>query len=1087
MSGTFPKAKPDWSNIDVIHRNILPPRSYFFLYDNEEAALAADLGKSCSVNLSGTWKFSHSNSPFEVPEDFAAPSYDTSAWSNIQVPGIWQLQGWGHPHYTNVAYPIFVDPPNVPYNDNKTGCYVRKFTVPNEFSGQQLRLRFEGVDSSFHVYVNGKEVGYSQGARNPSEFDITSFVTSGENTLAVEVYQYSDGSYLEDQDQWRFSGIFRDVFLLAFPKAQIKDFHVQTQLDDQYKDAELKVKIDVEGDGRVDLKLLDRDGQVIVNGSQQVTSSSVEFSPKISNPKKWSAETPYLYRLVLSYGQRYIVQNVGFRKIEIKDGIYLVNGKRIVFRGANRHEHHPIHGRAVPYDFMKQDLLLMKRHYMNAIRTCHQPSDPRLYALADELGLWVMDEADVECHGFTTIDEAALPVADRTKSFEEKKAMVYSHSSRFTSDNPAWEDQYVDRAVQLCMRDKNHPSVVMWSLGNEACYGCNFQSMYDAIKAIDQTRPIHYEGDFEAETVDLYSQMYPKVDSIIEFGKQPNFTKPLVLCEFIHAMGNGPGNIKEYIDAFYEYPRLQGGWVWEWANHGLRKKDPKTGEEFYAYGGDYGDEPNDYNFVMDGVLFSDHSPTPGLIEYTKAIEPVQVQGFGSGGKVSIVNRYDIDTLDHVSCEAGLIADGYRRFLGHISIPSGVEPHTSVDLRVPSYDLSDFSGEVYLQLEFRLKESTNWAETGHLVGSSQLQLCGPERMTDPSISTAPSLSATATTLTLAARSSTFKLALASGTLVSWRKESTEMIHDAIGPQLTFYRALTDNDRPQDGRDWAHALVKHTKQHVRNVTWSTIESAVVVTIESKYAPPNLSWSVNTKTRFIFYGDGTWRLQCKGDPQGLNLPPTLPRIGFELSIPASFDNVSWFGRGPGESYKDKKLSQHFGNWSATIDELFVDYEFPQETSNRTDVRWVKFTSSPSSALSTAKRRLGDLASKFGDLLTTAADSVPNTVMSTGTTAAVPESERPANSSEESAEAKDAPSFKASFGAQDGFSFMASHYSWKELDEAKHPFELRNMRKLREDRVFVRLDADHHGLGTGSCGPKTLEKYALKTKSFEFEIDFE
>ena len=444
--------------------------------------------------------------------------------------------------------------------------------------------------------MNGQEAGYSQGARNPSEFDITGYVNDGENVLAVRVYQYCDGSYLEDQDQWRFSGIFRDVYLHAFPRAHIKDFHVQTILDDKYEDADLKVKVDVEGEDELTLKLLDRAGQTMAHETTHSSGSTANFQVKVSSPKKWSAETPYLYKLVLSFGGRFIVQQVGFRRIEIKEGIYLVNGKRIVFRGANRHEHHPEHGRAVPYDFMKQDLLLMKRHNINAIRTCHQPSDPRLYALADELGFWVMDEADVECHGFATIDEAALSRGDKAKSFEEKKALVYGHSARFTSDNPEWRAQYVDRAVQVCMRDKNHACVVMWSLGNEAFYGCNFQSMYDEIKAIDQTRPIHYEGDFEAQTVDLFSQMYPQLGNIIDFAKEPNYTKPLVLCEYIHAMGNGPGNIKEYVDAFYEYPRLQGGWVWEWANHGLKKKDAKTGEELHAYGGDFGDEPNDYNF-----------------------------------------------------------------------------------------------------------------------------------------------------------------------------------------------------------------------------------------------------------------------------------------------------------------------------------------------------------------------------------------------------------------------------------------------------------------------------------------------------------
>jgi beta-galactosidase len=1086
MSGQFPESKPDWSNVEVFRRNTLPPRSYFFSYENEADALAADSARSCSVLLSGTWKFHHANSPFEAPEGFALPEYDSSKWSDIQVPGHWQLQGWEHPIYTNVPYPFFVDPPNVPYNDNQTGSYVRKFTIPTEFADQQVRIRFEGVDSAFHVYINGTEVGYSQGSRNPSEFDISSLLGEGENTLAVRVYQYSDGSYLEDQDQWRFSGIFRDVFLLAFPKVRIRDFHVQTALDDEYEDAELKVRVDIEGREELHLKLLDQEGQVIASESRQATEPVVDFSIKLSNPRKWSAEEPYLYKLVLSYGNRLIAQNVGFRRIEIKNGIYLVNGRRIVFRGANRHEHHPQCGRAVPYEFMKNDLLLMKRHNINAIRTCHQPSDPRLYALADELGFWVMDEADVECHGFSTICETALAPADRSKSFEEKKVMVQGEAAQFTSDNPVWEKQYVDRALQLCARDKNHPCVIMWSLGNEAFYGRNFQSMYNAIKDIDQTRPIHYEGDFEAETVDLFSRMYPNISDIVEFAKEHNFKKPLVLCEYVHAMGNGPGNIKEYIDAFYEHPRLQGGWVWEWANHGLKKKDGKTGHEYYAYGGDFGDEPNDVNFIMDGVLFSDHTPTPGLTEYKKAIEPVQVKEY-TDGKVKIVNRYDLKTLDHLTCQGSLIGDGFQKTFEHIAIPAGMEPHTTGNLDLSSLALSDIKDEAFVQLDFRLKEATLWAAQGHLIASSQVQVRAPEKATRTSTSTtALTLTATRTTLSVTAEASTFSISLASGVLTSWRKHSSELIHQHEGPQLTFYRALTDNDRPQDGQDWVRARVNHTKQHVRNVTWSTSDSEVTVSIESKYGPSVLSWYIHTTTVYTFRGDGTWHVQYKGSPQGLNLPPTLPRVGIEFVVPASFENVSWFGRGPGESYKDKKLSQNVGNWSASVDELFTNYEFPQETSNRTDVRWVKFGSTPS-AMNSVTRKVSALASRFGGVVSTGTANIPNPVMSTGTTTSITQSGTKAASSTDDAKDTASPSFTAKFGTQEGFSFMASHYSCTELDEARHPFELREMRKLRKDCVFVRLDADHHGLGTGSCGPKTLENYALKTQPFEFEIDFE
>ncbi|KAK5077449.1 hypothetical protein LTR70_009715 [Exophiala xenobiotica] len=1058
MSGKFPPSKPDWSNIDVIHRGTLPPRSYFFLYESEADALAGDTEKSRSIKLSGTWKFAHANSPFEAPSGFEATDYDVSKWANIQVPGIWQLQGWGHPHYTNVNYPTFVDPPNVPFNYNQTGCYVRAFTIPKHLVDSQYRLRFEGVDSGFHVWINGKQVGYSQGSRNASEFDVTSLINAeAENTIALQVYQYCDGSYIEDQDQWRFSGIFRDVYLHAFPKSHIKDFHVQTLVDDDYRDADLKVDVVVCGGCQVEIKLLDAEGKEVFKLLQSANDDRITFMHNIQNPLKWTAETPNLYELILTFNSKVIIQHVGFRRIEIKSGVYVVNGKRIVFRGANRHEHHPLHGRAVPYEFMRQDLLLMKTHNINAIRTCHQPSDPRLYALADKLGLWVMDEADVECHGFASIDEMALPEQHRNKSFEEKKVMVYGGAARFTSDDLKWEEQYVDRARQLVMRDKNHPCVVMWSLGNEAFYGRNFQSMYDAIKSIDQSRPVHYEGDFEARTADLFSQMYPKVEDIIKFAQEPDFEKPLVLCEFVHAMGNGPGAIKEYVDAFYKYPRLQGGWVWEWANHGLKTKT-EAGEEFFAYGGDYGDVPNDYNFIMDGVLFSDHTPTPGLIEYRKAIEPVQVSDL-AGRSFRITNRYDIVTLDHLKCEAALLGDGFKKNLGQVVMPKGLKPHASTEQTLPdSMDLTSIQGEGYLQLDFWLQNATEWAGSGHLISSSQLQIKAPAPLPTLSMSSPPTLKQlTPSTLEIATEGSKYVLSLASGKLTSFIKSGTELIHDSMGPELTLYRALTDNDRPHGGREWQDKLVHLAKTHVYDVSWSTSsDSSIVIEVNAKIAPPVFNWCLNTRITYTF-SDGKVKIHCKGAPEGLNLPSTLPRIGLEFAMPTSFDTVVWFGRGPGESYKDKKFSQNFGNWGSKVDDLWVDYEFPQEGGNRTDVRWVRIGSSGvgKSLLETVREGVEELPIAGNLVAGTEANMQSGTSSSSALT--------------------------ARFGAREGFSFNVSHYTAKDVDESRHPHELH---KKKKDYTIVRLDADHHGLGTGSCGPKTMEKYALKTAPFEFEI---
>ncbi|KAL5331597.1 hypothetical protein ACEPPN_001131 [Leptodophora sp. 'Broadleaf-Isolate-01'] len=1026
VTGAFPPSKPDWSNIEVIHRNVLPPRSTFSLYENYAKALSQDINSSCSLSLSGTWKFHHSNNPFEAPQDFEQPSYDASQWPDIQVPGHWQLQGWAHPHYSNINFLIPVDPPNVPFEGNQTGSYVRKFTVPERFAGQQLRLRFEGVDSAFHLFVNGQEVGYSQGARNPSEFNITAAVApQGENTIAVKVYQYCDGSYLEDQDQWRLSGIFRDVFLLAFPKSHIRDFHVKTLLDAEYQDAELTIAVDVAGDGPVTMTLVDDKGHTVVTESKKaINGTGVDFKTAITRPRKWSAEDPQLYKLILSFGGRFIVQNVGFRKIEITSGIYRVNGKRIVFRGVNRHEHHPVYGRAVPYEFMKNDLLMMKRFNINSIRTSHQPSDPRLYSLADEL-----DEADVECHGFATIDRTALTYEEKNLGFRERIELIYGSSARWTSDNPEWQAQYVDRAVQLCARDKNSPSVVMWSMGNEAFYGCNFQSMYDKLNAMDGTRPVHYEGDRETKSSDIWSQMYLSPTELIAQSKIANHGKSLILCEYAHAMGNGPGNLQEYVEAFYAHPRLQGGHVWEWSNHGLETVDKQTGEKFYAFGGDFGDVPHNSTFCLDGMVASDHTPTPGLIEYKKAIEPVQLNGC-EGQVVTIINRYDIISLDHLRCEAFIIGDGLKMSVGEIAIPAGIAPHTEATLHLPNLDYPIFEGEIFLQLNFRLKTTTQWAECGHLVTSGQLQLSGHSILvTKESESAPPAIVSTPTSLCITSPSSTWKFSLTAGKLTSWKKGDHELIHGALGPELGIYRAMTDNDVKVDGLDWNEKFLPISQPHTRSVTWEVkqLSSSVEVVVQARLAPPVLSWSFATTTTYKFSNSGRVRIHSQGEPEklGLNLPVTIPRLGLTLALPPALETVEWFGRGPGESYKDKKQSQLFGNWSNSVDELFYGYEHPQETSNRTDVRWVRVSS-----------------------------------------------------------ADRAVSLKANFGAQDGFSFMASHYTSKDLDAAQHPFELRQSRK---DYVLLRLDADHHGVGSGACGPKTLEEYSLKPKAFSFEIELE
>ncbi|KAK0885811.1 hypothetical protein LTR87_000515 [Friedmanniomyces endolithicus] len=904
-SGVYPAQKPDWANLSVLHRNTLPPRSSFVLYNTRDDAHSRDPEKAKAQCLSGDrWQFHLANSPFEAPAGFESPTFDSGKWSKIEVPGMWQMQGFGRgPHYTNVQYPFHVDPPHPPYTDNECGSYLTRFLVLDDLQDDQLRLRFEGVDSAFHVWVNGKEVGYSQGSRNPSEFDITEYVTRGEeNVLAVRVYQFCDGSYIEDQDQWWLSGIFRDVFLLGFPKkVHFEDVIIQTLLDEEYRNATLKIRIETSAKATVRLQLLDANGKLLSDAEATVQDGGkleTKFALDVENAILWTAETPYLYKTILSIGDdQFTSHRVGFRQVELKNGLIKVNGNRVVFKGANRHEHHPESGRTVPYEFLKNDLLLMKQHNINALRTCHQPNDPRLYDLADELGLWVMDEADLECHGFEIIEVAALPAEQRKLPFAERQRITRADAAKWLSDNPDWHDAYLDRAKQLVHRDKNHTSVIMWSLGNEAFYGRNHTAMRDWIKSEDPTRLIHYEPDQDAEYMDMYSRMYPDIADIISLAekecKQSN--KPLVLCEYIHAMGTGPGNIKEYIDAFYKYPQLQGGWVWEWSNHGLVTKT-KDGTPFYGYGGDFGDVPNDSNFVMDGVLQSDHTPNSGLIEYKKALEPVQVVST-SAKLVTIINRQDFATLDYLVCIWSVVsAQGPVPDVGgELEIPSGVQPGETAELPLPDVN-EELHGEALMLLSFRLRSNTLWADAGYELAWAQVPLARSTDLAMPATEGNGPVVATlsGSMLEIQGHTCQWSVDIARGALCRWRKNGVEVISQPLVPG--FYRAPTDNDAPDRsfGKDWRDTLLHLAETKTRGVKWRMEDSgSLIVKMEQKFGPPVLSWSIDLASEYTFGTNGSLAIKIKGTPTGLNLPETLPRIGVTLGLPKSYQKVEWFGR--------------------------------------------------------------------------------------------------------------------------------------------------------------------------------------------------
>ncbi|KAK7993030.1 Beta-galactosidase [Apiospora saccharicola] len=1024
-----PDHVPDWSNLQVLHRNTLPPRSHFFTYDTERDALSSDVTRARSFLLSsGTWGFHLTQGPFNGPTDFWDPAFDNSKWDLVQVPGMWQCQGFGKgPQYTNVNYPFPVDPPRVPYDDNECGRYVTKFQVPDRLKegADQWRLRFEGVDSAFTVWLNGTEIGYSQGSRNPSEFDVTQALDldSDENYLAVEVYQRCDGSYIEDQDQWWLSGIFRDVWLHSFPSTRLEDFHIQTLLDDDFQDASLTVDYKLSGatkDTSVSLKLLDADGSVVLEDTQVASEPSPSsFKRGIKNPHKWTAETPYLYTLVLSAKDVHVAHKVGFRRAELIDGVFCVNGNPVKIRGVNRHEHHPVSGRAVPYEFLRRDLHLMKFYNINAVRTSHYPNDPRLYELADELGFWVMDEADLECHGFGEVGD---------------------DPASFTSDNPDWKEAYVDRARQMVMRDRNHACIIMWSLGNEAFYGRNHQAMYDEIKKLDSTRLVHYEQDYDAKTADIYSRMYTSVDDMIKYGEEEGWKKPFAMCEYAHAMGNGPGAIKEYIDAFYKYPRLMGGFVWEWANHGLLTKNAE-GEDYMAYGGDFGDEPNDYNFVMDGLCFANHTATPGLIEYSKAIEPVQVVGH-DGMVVEIINRYDFVSLDHLRCDWEIISDRSQIIGREVYIPKGIKPHTKAKLVIGGFPQTTSASETWLRLQFSRREATKWAYRGQVVAFGEVLLTPPrplallKTLSNKTPGGGPRIQAVDGMIQATlANGTTFGISTETGSLCSLTRAgggdgdsppNTNLITEPM--VLDFYRALTDNDRGGPfGKEWIDRRVHQTKHHFRRITTTEeADGTCKIVVEGRVAPPVLAWGVDTVTTYTITKE--WcsiRIQAS-KPSGPLLPSTFARFGLSFAMRGCASSSGSAGaRGVVQRQEAVAGHEHVGAGDGRpLDRLRV----------------------PAGGRESDGRALGRVPGPVG---------------------------RGRGSGR---------LLRARFGEHDGASFSASHYATKDVDECTHPYKLH--KRKREDTV-VRLDWFHMGLGTGSCGPATLPEYRLGTdRGFDVEV---
>ncbi|KIX05430.1 uncharacterized protein Z518_06302 [Rhinocladiella mackenziei CBS 650.93] len=1073
---------PDWCNQKIFQRDRLRSRSYYI--------------PNTALSLNESWIFNYSPSPQEAPDGRTCSSRSSvgrlgDEWKSITVPHHWQLQGYGRPQYTNIVYPFPVCPPYSP-TENPTGTYCRDFDVPPHWDKWcQIRLRFDGVDSAFYVWLNGTQVGYSQGSRNPAEFDITGCALRDRpNYLTVQVLQWCSGSYIEDQDQWWLSGIFRDVHLLAFPgRSRIDDFFIKTELDNEYKDAELILELDLklDDDCLISVGLKD-DMNITVCADELIAVSpptrTFSHSIHVPNPRKWTAETPYLYNLEISLfstqptttplAQR-IHQRVGFRCVELKQGNICVNGKAIFLQGANRHDHHPHWGRAVPVEFIRNDLLLMKSHNVNAIRCSHYPSHPALTGLCDELGFWVIDEADLECHGFAA-------------AFEEKVRKTSKDAADFTSDNEAWEAAYVDRMQQLVERDKNHPSVIIWSLGNEAFYGRNHIAMSKWAKKRDPGRLVHYEPDWQAHSTDMISHMYTSPDDLIKEAESggDDFTKPIILCEYAHAMGNGPGLLETYRVAFRSHRRLQGGFIWEWANHGIWKEDG-NGKSYYAYGGDFGDVPNDGTFVMDGLCFSDHTPTPGLVELKKAFEPIKAWVDESGSKLVVFNGYDFVDLKHVVAEyrVEIFRNETQRIASGVLPLPPIEAGTEDKIHLPKDVLDIYSShECWLTVTFRQKEDKPWAKAGHVMAWSQDQLNMPPSKSLTSILHEPSL----TTLTisapqqvnLSATALVYKIVSSTGSITfdrvrgqisSWKYKDTDLLtaeDDSPLLALNFWRAPTDNDAAWQTGEWKryglHMMTSRLRSFVVEEGGASEISgprtpsgngSVKLKAHHALAPPSLAWSLDVETTYTVStatsSSSHLRLQIHIHllPHGDAHPLTLPRVGHHVQLSPFYDHVAWFGRGPGESYSDKCASQAAGIWDMSIADMMTNYEVPQENGNRCDVRWCRVSSSGGKGDGTNKGGKLRADERRGQIPSLCATYMPGP------------------------EETDKPHFQ----------FATQFYDASMLENAKHPCDLVSPRA----GALWRIDGDVAGVGTGACGPRTEKEHEVECREREWTVVLE
>lgn len=997
-----------WENHQIDGINRMPARAHFLTFQSKEKALLNNNRYTHAFkNLNGVWKFMFLDAPEYSPEGFFNSDFDVTKMDDITVPGNWQLQGYGKMHYSDLWYNFPINPPYVP-TENPTGIYKRTFFVEESYRDKKIIIRFCGVDSAYHLWINGKEVGYSKVARNESEFDITDIIRVGEeNDVTVRVYQWSDGTYLEDQDMWWESGIFRDVELIGVPKDGINDYKVIADLDDEYKNGIFKVEafLRTTKEVNVTFELVDAGENTVFTKTVVAKEGKACIDEVIADVNHWTAETPYLYKLFMTVeddGQivEVIPQNVGFRNIRLNGETFLVNGVAIKFKGVNRHDYSPQNGRVVSREEIEKDIILMKQFNINAIRTSHYPNSYYLYDLCDEYGMYLIAETDLECHGFELTGDY-----------------------KWITDDPSWELAYVSRMTRMIERDKNHPAIIFWSLGNESAFGCNFRKMTDVAHEMDPTRLVHYEGDFDVESADVYSTMYTWIENpkkpylmkdIIEKSKKPH-----VHCEYCHAMGNGPGNLKDYQDLVYAHDKLQGGFVWEWFDHGI-ESFTESGEKYYRYGGDFGDDPSNKDFCIDGLIMPDRTPSPGLYEYKKVIEPITTTAVDiQKGIINLLSRYDFANLDRFNLVYKVMEDDVILQTGFMAVPS-IEARANKDITLP-YDLSAIKvkpgAHYYVNISYQLREDTSYASSGHELATAQFEL--PLYKEGIVVRPEGILNVEKEHTTLHVKGANFSLDfnLVNGNLMNIVRDGMQVL--SKGPRLTLWRAPISNDMEIIDKLKKVYFLHLEHEVVMNIDYHMEGNILKVEVDTINSTTNSAWHFKTKYVYTVCPSGDILIDVEGTPSGrVDLAPDmLPRIGVSMHLDKSMEYVRYFGMGPGENYADSKEAAQMGLYANTVDGLFTNYVIPQENGNHMGCKWVSMTND---------RGMGLLASTEGD-----------------------------------------------------FNFSASWYEDKDLDDAKHTCDL-----VKRDYIVFNVDYKQNALGTNSCGQWQLDKYRAKFEDFKLSF---